>query len=102
MIILGNILLGLANVLHVLLTLMVYLVIGRAIISWVNADPSNGIVRFLHQSTEPLLQPLRRFIPPLGGSIDLTPIVLLLVIYFLQTALVGILQSYARSLLVGA
>ncbi len=102
MIILGNVLLGLANVLYILLNLMVYLVIGRAIISWVNADPNNGIVRFLQQSTEPLLVPLRRVIPPLGGTIDVTPIVLLLVLYFLQTALVGILQSYARSLLLGA
>jgi len=101
-IILGNVLLGLANVLYILLNLMVYLVIGRAIISWVNADPNNGIVRFLQQSTEPLLVPLRRVIPPLGGTIDVTPIVLLLVLYFLQTALVGILQSYARSLLLGA
>lgn len=101
MIVLGNILLGLANVLYVLLNLMVYLVIGRAIISWVNADPNNGIVRFLYQSTEPLLTPLRRVIPPLGGSIDVTPIVLLLVLYFLQTTLVGILQGYARSLLLG-
>lgn len=101
MIILGNVILGLANVLDILLHLMVYLVIGRAIISWVNADPNNGIVRFLHQATEPLLTPLRRVIPPLGGSIDLTPIVLLLVLYFLQTTLVGILQGYARSLLLG-
>lgn len=102
MIILGNVLLGLAQVLYILLNLMVYLVIGRAIISWVNADPNNGIVRFLHQSTEPLLVPLRRVIPPLGGTIDITPIVLLLVLYFLQTSLVGILQRYARSLLLGA
>lgn len=99
MIIFGNILLGLANVLDVLLTLMVYVVVGRAIISWVNPDPNNAIVRFLNQSTEPLLAPLRRFIPPLGGTIDLTPILLLLVLYFLQTTLVGILQSYARTLL---
>ena len=99
MIVLGNILLGLANVLYVLLNLMVYLVIGRAIISWVSPDPHNPIVRFLNQSTEPLLSPLRRFIPLLGGSIDITPIVLLLVIYFLQTTLVGILQGYARTLL---
>lgn len=100
MLVLANVLSGLAQVLNIVLDLMYYIIIGRVIISWVNADPSNPIVRFLHEATEPLLAPLRRYIPPIGGTIDLTPLVLLLIVYFLQHALVGILLGYARSLLV--
>jgi len=98
MIILSNVLSGIASVLSAILSLMTFIIIGRAIISWVNPDPHNPIVRFLNDSTEPLLAPLRRYIKPIGGMIDLTPIVLLLIIYFLQHTLVGILVDYAKLL----
>ncbi len=98
MIVVSNVLSGIAYVLSAVLSLMTFIVIGRAIISWVNPDPHNPIVRFLNDSTEPLLTPLRRYIKPIGGTIDLTPIVLLLIIYFLQHTLVGILGDYATLL----
>jgi YggT family protein len=97
-IVVSNVLSGIAYVLSAVLSLMTFIVIGRAIISWVNPDPHNPIVRFLNDSTEPLLTPLRRYIKPIGGTIDLTPIVLLLIIYFLQHTLVGILGDYATLL----
>lgn len=97
-IVVSNVLSGIAYVLSAVLSLMTFIVIGRAIISWVNPDPHNPIVRFLNDSTEPLLTPLRRYIKPIGGTIDLTPIVLLLIIYFLQDTLVGILGDYATLL----
>lgn len=96
MVILANMLRGIATVLDMLLGMVIFLVIARAIISWVNADPVNPIVRFLVSSTDPLLRPLRRFIPIIGGGIDITPIVLLLLLYFLKAALVDTLMDYAH------
>ena len=95
MLILGYILGGLATVLGIVLTMLMWIVIARAVISWVNPDPSNPIVRFLDASTEPFLRPLRRFSPLVGGGIDLTPIVLLLAIIFIKQVLVGLLMRYS-------
>lgn len=98
MIILGNILAGIGTVLDMLLSMVIFLVVARAVISWVNPDPYNPVVRFLNSSTDPLLAPFRRFIPLIGGSIDITPIVLLLALYFLKTALVNTLMDYSFKL----
>ena len=95
MILLANILRGIAFILDMLLNMTIILVIARAVISWVNPDPFNAIVRFLTASTEPLLVPLRRHIPPVGPGIDLTPMILLLLLYFVQVAFVGTLNDYA-------
>ncbi len=98
MIILGNFLLAIGEVLGGLLSLMVFVLIARAVISWVNPDPYNPIVRFLHSATDPLLKPLRRYIPLVGGGIDITPIVLLFILYFLKIALVQTILDYAAQL----
>ena len=98
MIIFANLLQAVGVVLGMLLDMMVFIIIGRAIVSWVNPDPYNPIVRFLTASTEPILLPLRRFIPPLGGRIDMTPIVLLFLVYFVKIALVQTLIDYATML----
>ena len=72
-----------------LLSLYTWVIIARAIISWVNADPYNPIVRFLHLATEPVLRPLRRLVPPekLGG-LDLSPLVAIVLLQFLKNGLV--------------
>jgi len=90
----GNVLQGLARVLELVLTLYMWVIIARALVSWVNPDPWNPIVQFLDRVTEPVLAPIRR---RLGWSmgIDLSPLVAILVIYFLQYALVGTLYDMA-------
>jgi YggT family protein len=65
-----------------------WIIIGRALISWVNPDPYNPIVTFLYRATEPVLAPIRRWIPLRGMGIDISPIIVILVIYFLQMFLV--------------
>jgi YggT family protein len=72
----------------VLLGLNIYgfLIIIRAVISWVSPDPFNPIVRFLYRSTEPVLRPIRRRLPDLGG-LDISPVVALAAIYVLQMVL---------------
>lgn len=73
-----------------------WVVIGRVIISWVNADPYNPVVRFLHEATEPVLSRLRRLLPFLAiGGIDFSPMVLILAIMFLQKFLVPTLRQLA-------
>ena len=57
MVVLAYLLKGIASVLGVVFNLVIILIIARAVVSWVNADPSNPIVRFLQDSTEPLLRP---------------------------------------------
>lgn len=78
-----NFLNAVAYVFEILLNIYMWIIIARALISWVNPDPYNPIVRFLYRATEPVLSRVRRIIPDLGG-IDLSPLIVLLIIYFLK------------------
>ena len=95
MFIAGNVLDGLARVLDLVLTLYLWIVIIRALLSWVNPDPWNPIVRFLHRATEPVLAPIRRWLPSWRWGIDFSPIIVILAIYFVQHALVRSLTDLA-------
>lgn len=70
-----------------LLGLYTYVIIFAAVISWVNPDPYNPIVRFLYKATEPVLYPVRRFIGTRLGPIDISPIVVIIIIMFMQSVL---------------
>lgn len=98
MLIVANVLMGLAKVLGALLDIMSFLVLIYCIISWTNAPSHNVVVQFINASTEPLLKPIRRVVPLLGGRVDLSPIVLFLVFIFLQYALVQTLVDQATKL----
>jgi YggT family protein len=97
MFMLANLLTAIAGVLGLVLTLYMYIVIARALISWVNPDPRNPIVRFLYNATEPLLYRVRRVVPYMGG-IDFSPLVVIIAIYFLQSFLVTSLVDLAYRL----
>ncbi|MCI5150799.1 MAG: YggT family protein [Candidatus Electrothrix sp. MAN1_4] len=96
MFILGNFLLALAKLVNLVFSAYIWIVVGRAIISWVNADPYNPIVRFLVQATDPVLEKIRRYIPPMGG-LDLSPMVLIFALYFLQGIIVPSLLQIGAS-----
>jgi YggT family protein len=98
MFILANLVEALAAVVNMLLTLYMWIVIARAVISWVNPDPHNPIVRFLYSVTEPVLYRLRRALPLYAGGIDFSPILVFVAILFLQRFLVQSLYDLARSL----
>jgi len=98
MFMISNFLFALAKLVEILLGVYMWIVIGRAILSWVNPDPYNPIVRFLHDVTEPLLSRIRRMLPALGGSIDFSPMILILAIYFLMSFLVPTLKHMAAAL----
>lgn len=98
MFIISNFLLATAQALDVLLWIYMWIVIARAVISWVNPDPSNPVVRFLYNATEPLLYRVRRVLPFFAGGIDFSPLIVLLGILFLQNFLVASLRDLAVSL----
>ena len=99
MFVLANFLIAAATVLGMLITLYTYVIIARAIISWVNPDPYNPIVRFLYNVTEPVLYRVRRTIPlAYAGGLDFSPLIVLLALYFLQIFLVRSLQDFAVTL----
>ena len=98
MFVLGNLLVALASVIGIVLNLYMWIIIARAVISWVNPDPYNPIVRFLYSITDPVLLAIRRRLPLSFGGIDFSPIVVILVIIFLQRFLVASLQDLARQI----
>jgi YggT family protein len=98
MLILANALIGLSVVLNSLLGLLMFLIIARVIISWVNADPYNVLVRIIVSSTDPILVPMRRKMPLNMGGLDFSPIVVILVIYALQYVVAQSLNDYGQVL----
>lgn len=93
MFLLGYFLEALARVLDLGLSLYTWILIISALLSWVQPDPFNPIVRFLHQVTEPLLERIRRRLPWIAGGIDFSPLVAILILVFLQEFLVRSLQA---------
>jgi YggT family protein len=96
MLIFGNFLVGLATVLQIVLTVYMWIIIAQAVLSWVNPDPYNPIVRIIRQATDPVLFQIRRRIPTVFGGIDFSPIIVLLGIIFLQEFLVKSLFQLGR------
>jgi YggT family protein len=95
----GHLIYALAFVIKSALTLYLYIVIASAILSWVNPDPYNPIVRFLRSLTEPVFNFLRQRLPfVMVGGIDLSPILVIFAIQFLQIAVVGNLLDLANAL----
>ena len=88
MFIIVNLLNALATIIHFILTIYMWLIIIRAVISWVNPDPYNPIVNFLYQVTEPVLYRIRRYLPFRGMAIDISPLVAFVIIFFLDQFLV--------------
>jgi len=98
MFVLNNFLLALAKIIDIGLYIYTFVIVFRALISWVNADPYNPIVVFLYRATEPVLRPIRRlpFLRDLG--IDISPVIVILIIFFLQHFLVQTLIDLASRL----
>ena len=96
MFVLGNLLGALATVIYYVLEIYMWIIIARAVISWVNPDPYNPIVRFLYSITDPVLLAIRRRLPLAFGGIDFSPILVILAIIFLQRFLVASLYDLAR------
>ncbi|HBO70624.1 MAG TPA: hypothetical protein DD658_11125 [Deltaproteobacteria bacterium] len=93
-----NLLMAVARILDIALSAYMWILIIRAVLTWVSPDPYNPIVRALYSITEPVLSFLRRRFPLMAGSIDFSPMVAILVILFLQYFLVRTLFDLAARL----
>jgi len=81
-----------------ILEIVQWLVIIAALVSWVSPDPRNPIVRFLYATTEPLFRPIRRLLPPSRtGGLDLSPLVVILLIFLVRSFLMRLWMSGAMS-----
>ena len=98
MFVLSNFIIALAKVIDIALTLYMWIIVFRALISWVNPDPYNQIVIFLYRVTEPVLGPIRRRLPMRNIGIDISPIIVILVIIFLKYFLVETMIQMATHL----
>jgi YggT family protein len=98
MFVLSNFIIALARIIEIVLTLYMWIIIFRAVISWVNPDPYNKIVIMLYRITEPVLRPVRRILPFRNVGIDFSPIIVMLVILFLQYFLVESIIGLAHRL----
>jgi YggT family protein len=97
MFIMGNFFNAVAVVLDYALSIYMWLIIARAVLSWVNPDPYNAIVRFINSATEPVLYQIRKRIPVNFGGLDVSPIIVILAVIFLQNFLVASLKHLAFS-----
>jgi len=95
---LGYLFTALGNLVDVLIQAYIIVIIVRALISWVNPDPYNPIVRFLYRVTEPALRPIRHRLPTVAMGLDLSPIVLILILTLLQWYLVPMLYRMGSEL----
>jgi YggT family protein len=95
MFIVGNFIAAVAKIIDMGLSLYMWIIIGRSLISWVNPDPYNPIVRFLYRSTEPVMAPVRRWLPLRNLGIDISPIIVIAAIIFLQSFLLRSMMELA-------
>ncbi len=98
MFIFGNLLHAVAEIINMMLTIYLWVIVARALVSWVNPDPYNAVVQFLYKLTEPVLSPIRRLLGSYSIGLDISPLIAILCIYFLQMFLVRTLMDFARQL----
>jgi YggT family protein len=94
MFIFGNLFHAIAYILDTILTIYMWIIIISALISWVNPDPYNPIVRFLYSVTDPVLTPIRRRIG-ISMGIDISPLIAILIIMFIKYFLIASLFDIA-------
>ncbi len=95
---LGYLFTALGNLVDIVIQIYIIIIIIRALISWVNPDPYNPIVRFLYRVTEPVLRPIRYRLPTVAMGLDLSPVVVILILTLLQWYLVPVLYRMGREL----
>jgi len=96
----ANFLLAVARIIHFFFTIYIWIVIFRAVLSWVQVPSLYQLNVILYKLTEPLLRPIRKYVPPhKTGGLDLSPMILIIALLFIDSFLIKSLNLYARSLL---
>jgi len=83
---------SIVTVVNLIIDILTFLIVLRAIISWFSPNPYNQLVQFLINVTEPILRPLRRALPRFG-NIDISPLVAIIVLVFIRTLIMKMLAS---------
>lgn len=96
MFVLGNFFIAAEKVMDIIIPLLYWLIIIRAVLSWFSPDPYNVLVQLLHKATEPILSPLRRIIPVYSIGIDLSPVLAIMALVFLRYFLVTTLHQLGQ------
>ncbi len=91
-------LVALANLANLVIVAYIWILIARAVLSWVSPDPYNPVVRFLHRVTEPVLRPVRERLPSFQLGLDFSPMIVILVLYFLKEFLIPVLYRIATEI----
>ncbi len=81
------------SIISTILSLLTYAIIIRAVLSWIKPNPNNPLVRLLIKVTDPIMRPLERIIPPLGG-LDISPFIAIILIQLVQRFLPRLLGVY--------
>lgn len=89
---------ALYQVVSLVFQIYIFIVIARALVSWVNPDPYNPIVRFLYNVTDPVLDRMKRILPLQFSGIDLSPIALLILLSVVEQVLLSIIVQFSRGL----
>ncbi len=95
--VLTKVIMALAKTVDMALRIYIWVIIIGAIISWVNPSPYHPVVQTINRLTEPVLRPIRRVIPPIGG-LDFSPVVAIFIVYLLQSLVVPLLYRLAFQL----
>ncbi len=97
MFVLGNILSSIAGILSTLITIYTFIIIASAVISWVNPDPYNPIVKALRALTEPVYYKIRKVLPfTMAGGFDFSPLILLFALQLLDGAIIKSIADLAH------
>ena len=96
--ILSTLIEAIAQILHMVLNIYIWVVIISALITWVRPDPYNPIVQILRRLTEPVYEFMRRFVPTMIGGVDLAPIIVILSLQFIDLFAIKLLFSLANGL----
>jgi len=89
MFIIGHLVVAIAKIIQLFVNLYMFIIIISALISWLHVDPYNPLVQILYQLTEPVLRPIRRYLPVMGGGIDFSPIIVIAICIFINNFLVS-------------
>ncbi len=100
MFVFSNLLQAVAQILDMVLGFYIWVIIIRSLLTWVNPDPYNPVVRFLYKATEPVLYRIRRYVPNLGGM-DISPVIAILGIFFIRKFFITTMLEVAFKLKTG-
>jgi len=95
---LGELVLALRTVVDLVFQIYILILVARVLITWVNPDPYNPIVRFLSNAADPLLNRVRRVVPLQFGGLDLSPIVVIIGLQFVASIISRLLYRLAFSI----